>query len=278
MIKIGKGRTVGSYVLEAIMLVICTGFVIPFYFLIVNTLKTQQEAVNHPLALPHEIFLGSYANAFKQMEFLRTFTNTVIITLFSVALIVILGSMAAYPIVRRKNKVTKALMFYFLLGFMVPTQTTIVPLFIIMQRLKLVNSIHGMIVLYSGGCIFAFFLYQGFIQSVPKDLEESAIIDGCNIFKMFWKIVFPLLKPVTTTLVIFQTMWIWNDFLMAYLFLNTRKVSTLVLEVYRGIGQYSNDWPVMLATMVIVLIPIIIFYFAVQKHIISGLTSGAIKG
>ncbi|RGZ03653.1 carbohydrate ABC transporter permease [Hungatella hathewayi] len=113
---------------------------------------------------------------------------------------------------------------------------------------------------------------------VPKDLEEAALIDGANLWKLFWKIVFPLLKPVTTTIVIFDVMWIWNDFMLPYLFISSSDKFTLIMEVYKGVGQFANNWTVMLCTMVIVLIPITIFYVAMQKHIIAGITSGAVKG
>ena len=151
-------------------------------------------------------------------------------------------------------------------------------LFNLFADLKLQNSVFGLIVLYSSWCNFALFMYQGFLSSVPRDLEEAAMIDGCNLWQMYWKIVFPLLKPVTTTIIIFDVMWIWNDFMMPYLFISSSENFTLIMEVYKGVGQFSNNWTVMLCTMVIVLMPITIFYIIMQKHIIAGITSGAVKG
>ena len=176
------------------------------------------------------------------------------------------------------KKLTKFLFFYFLVGFMVPAQTTMIPLFNLMSKLGLQNSVAGMIILYSSWCNFALFMYQGFLGGVPKDLEEAARIDGANLWQLFWKIVFPLLKPVTTTIAIFDVMWIWNDFMMPYLFISSSDKFTLIMEVYKGVGQFSNNWTVMLCTMVIVLLPIAVFYIAMQRHIIEGITSGAVKG
>lgn len=272
-------RTWKSYAGEVVMLLLCAVFFIPFYYMLVNTFKPAKDATASPLSLPIKTFtLDLYKEALNTINFWSSLKNSLIITVVSVIIIVVIGSMAAYAIERRKNKLTKFLAFYFLVGFMVPAQTTLIPLFNLMSSLKLQNSVLGMIVLYTSWCNFALFMYQGFIGNVPKDLEEAALIDGCGLWKMYWKIAFPLLKPVTTTIVIFDVMWIWNDFMMPYLFISSSENFTLIMEVYKGVGQFSNNWTVMLCTMVIVLIPIVIFYLIMQKHIIGGITAGAVKG
>lgn len=272
-------RTWKSYAGEVLMLLLCAVFFIPFYYMLVNTFKPAKDATASPLSLPIKNFtLDLYKEALNTINFWSSLKNSLIITVVSVIIIVVIGSMAAYAIERRKNKLTKFLAFYFLVGFMVPAQTTLIPLFNLMSSLKLQNSVPGMIVLYTSWCNFALFMYQGFIGNVPKDLEEAALIDGCGLWKMYWKIAFPLLKPVTTTIVIFDVMWIWNDFMMPYLFISSSENFTLIMEVYKGVGQFSNNWTVMLCTMVIVLIPIVIFYLIMQKHIIGGITAGAVKG
>lgn len=272
-------KKIGKLIGEIAMLAVCAVFFIPFYYLIVNTFKPAQDATFSPMSLPIQNFtLELYQKALSSINFLSSFKNSLIITIVSVTIIIVIGSMAAYSITRRKNKFTKILFIYFLIGFMVPIQTTLIPLFNLMSKLNLQNSVFGMIVLYSSWCNFALFMYQGFLGGVPKDLEEAALIDGCNLWKMFWKIVFPLLKPVTTTIVIFDVMWIWNDFMLPYLFISSSKNFTLIMEVYKGVGQFSNNWTVMLCTMVLVLVPITIFYLVMQRHIIAGITSGAVKG
>ena len=275
MVKKKKTARIG----EILMLCLCVIFFIPFYYLLVNTFKQPQDATMSPMSLPIKNFtLDLYKQAFESINFLSSLKNSVIITVVSVCIIIIIGSMASYAINRHQNKLTKFLFFYFLVGFMVPAQTTMIPLFNLMSKLGLQNSVAGMIILYSSWCNFALFMYQGFLGGVPKDLEEAARIDGANLWQLFWKIVFPLLKPVTTTIVIFDVMWIWNDFMMPYLFISSSDKFTLIMEVYKGVGQFSNNWTVMLCTMVIVLLPIAIFYIAMQRHIIEGITSGAVKG
>lgn len=274
-----KKRSLLSYLGEAAMLGVCVIFFLPFYYLLVNTFKPARDATISPLSLPIKNFtLDLYRQALDTINFWGSFRNSLVITGVSVLIIVVIGSMAAYAIVRRKNKLTKVLFIYFLLGFMVPAQTTLIPLFNLMSSLHLQNSILGMIVLYSSWCNFALFMYQGFLGGIPIDLEEAALIDGANLWTLYWKIVFPLLKPVTTTIIIFDVMWIWNDFMMPYLFISSSDNFTLIMEVYKGVGQFANNWTVMLCTMVIVLIPIVIFYLLMQKHIIGGITSGAVKG
>jgi raffinose/stachyose/melibiose transport system permease protein len=272
-------RSVVSYIGEALMLLLCAVFFIPFYYLLVNTFKPAQAASQSPLSLPGKNFTWDlYREALNSINFWSSLRNSLIITVVSVTIIILIGSMAAYAIVRRKNIVTKILFFYFLVGFMVPAQTTLIPLFNLMSFFHLQNSVIGMIVLYTSWCNFALFMYQGFINNVPKDLEEAALIDGASVWKMYWRIAFPLLKPVTTTIIIFDVMWIWNDFMLPYLFISSSNNFTLIMEVYKGVGQFSNNWTVMLCTMVIVLIPIVVFYLLMQKHIIAGITSGAVKG
>lgn len=274
-----KKRTWKSNFGEVLMLLVCVIFFIPFYYLLVNTFKPARDASTSPLSLPIKNFtLDLYKEAFRVINFWSSFRNSIVITVVSVTIIIVIGSMAAYAITRRKNKLTGFLFIYFLVGFMVPAQTTLIPLFNLMSKFRLQNSVLGMIVLYSSWCNFALFMYRGFLGGVPKDLEEAALIDGASLWKMYWKIVFPLLKPVATTIVIFDVMWIWNDFMMPYLFISSSENFTLIMEVYKGVGQFANNWTVMLCTMVIVLIPIVIFYLFMQKNIIAGITSGAVKG
>lgn len=263
---------------EAAMLLVCGIFLLPFYYLVVNTFKNQQEASSAPMALPETVSLDNYIKAFDSMDFFRSFGNSLLITAISVTVIVLFGAMAAYPVARRKHKVYKGILLYFLLGYMVPAQTIMIPLYFTLQKMHLLNSIWGLVVIYSSWCNFSLFLYQGFFGSVPEELEESARIDGCGPWKSFWLITFPLLRPVTATIVIFEVMWIWNDFLYPYLFLSSNKSFTLVMQVYKGVGQFSNDWGMMMATMVIVLIPVLIFYLFMQKNIVAGITSGSVKG
>lgn len=277
-LKPKSGYTWRTFTLEVVMLLVCAAVVLPFYYLLVSVFKTPMEMARAPLALPSKLNLDNFRNAWSQVRFGRALLNTLLITFSTLLIVVLFGAMAAYPVARRKAKIYKVIMLYFLLGFMVPFQTTMVPLYQQMQRFGLVNKLYGIIILSTGSCVFAFFLFQGFIATVPYELEESAIIDGAGPLRTFFQITFPLLKPITVTLSIFHVMGTWNDFVIPFLFLHSRDNATLMLEMYRGVGEFSNDWPLMMSIMVLIMAPLMIFYIIAQRFIIEGLTSGAVKG
>lgn len=270
--------TTRTFLGEIAMLVVCAIFLIPIYFLVVSSFKTQEEMLRSPLGLPTRLDFSNYGRALEGIDFFRHFWISVYITSVSVVLIVIFGSMAAYTIARRTNRLTRLLRNYFLIGFMVPLQTTMLPLFLIMRNLNLLNKMEGLIFLHTNGAVFAVFLYTGFIRAMPRDLEEAAAVDGAGTSRIFWKIVFPLLKPVTATIVIFNTIWIWNDFILGFLFLGTVDDATLTMQVYNGVGQFENDWGIMIPMLIVTTLPMVIFFLVMQKRIIGGLTAGSLRG
>lgn len=263
---------------QIVLLAFTLVFLSPLLYMVLNSFKPYSRMLKAPWALPETLFVNNYIKAFGQMHFFQSLFNSFLITVASVLFIVVLGALAAYPITRFKNKLTGFLSVYFLIGYMVPTQVLIVQIFSVMKNFGLINTRLGLILVYAAGVSFAVFMYQGFIRSLPIDMEESALIDGARPWQMFWQIVFPLLKPATATLVIFQTMWIWNDFVLSSLLLSSRKNMTLLLELQQCMGEFSLDWSVMLAIMCIVMLPMVIFYLLMQKQIIAGMTSGAVKG
>ena len=267
-----------TLLLEIVMLVICCIVVLPFYYLFVSVFKTTREMGLNPLGLPGSLYLENFKDAWEQIRFWQAFGNTLLITFSTLIIVVLFGSMAAYAVARRKSKFYRLVMLYFLLGFMVPFQTTMIPLYQQMQFFGLINKIYGLIILSTGSCVFAFFLYQGFIKTVPYELEESAVIDGAKPFRVFFRITFPLLKPITVTMAIFHVMSNWNDFMTPFLFLHSRENTTLMLEMYRGVGEFTNNWPLMMSIMVLIISPLVLFYIFAQRFIIEGLTSGTVKG
>ena len=273
-----KKKQLYGFVFQALLLLFTLLFLSPLLYMVLNSFKPYSQMLKEPWSFPKELFLDNYVKAFRQMEFFQSFWNSCLITAVSVALIVFLGALAAYPITRFRNRITDFLSVYFLIGYMVPTQVLIVQIFSVMKKVDLINTKSGLILVYASGVSFAVFMYQGFVRSIPIDMEESALIDAARPMQVFWKIVFPLLRPATATLVIFQTMWIWNDFTLSSLFLSSRRNLTLLLELHQCIGEFSLDWSVMLAIMCIVMLPMVIFYLAMQKQIIAGMTSGAVKG
>ena len=267
-----------SAVWQILLVLFTLVFLSPMIYMVLNSFKPYSQMLKDPWGLPDTLFLDNYIKAFTQMKFFQSLYNSAVITIVSVFLIVVLGGLAAYPITRSDNRLTRFLSVYFLIGYMVPTQVLIVQIFSVMKKMHLINTKTGLILVYAAGVSFAVFMYQGFIRSMPVDMEESALIDGARPWQMFWKVVFPLLKPASATLIIFQTMWIWNDFVLSSLFLSSRKNLTLLLELHQCIGEFSLDWSVMLAIMCIVMFPMLVFYLLMQKQIIAGMTAGAVKG
>ena len=267
-----------SAVWQILLVLFTLVFLSPMIYMVLNSFKPYSQMLKDPWGLPNTLFLDNYIKAFTQMKFFQSLYNSAGITIVSVFLIVVLGGLAAYPITRFDNRLTRFLSVYFLIGYMVPTQVLIVQIFSVMKKMHLINTKTGLILVYAAGVSFAVFMYQGFIRSMPVDMEESALIDGARPWQMFWKVVFPLLKPASATLIIFQTMWIWNDFVLSSLFLSSRKNLTLLLELHQCIGEFSLDWSVMLAIMCIVMFPMLVFYLLMQKQIIAGMTAGAVKG
>lgn len=250
----------------------------PFYLIIVNTLKTPAETAMNPISLPKTLNFDNYERVFNEVPLLQSFGNSLLITIISVLLMVLIGAMAAYPIVFNPGKMNRIIMGYLLAGFLIPFQTTLIPLFELMTKFQLIDKMYGLMVVYMGGSVFVFFLMMGYMRTIPKELPEAAVIDGCSVWGIFWRIIFPLLKPITVTAIIYQTMWVWNDFLAPMLFLNSSDNATLVLQVYKAKGEFAVDWPLFMTLTVIVLIPIFIFFILMQKQIVKGIVGGAVKG
>lgn len=278
MNKKKKIREQKFYLSDLILLPICIIFLYPFYYMVINTFKTMTEMSFSPTAFPTTVFLDNYKDILSTVQIYRSFFNTLVITVCSVTAIVVIGEMAAYPIAFRKSKLNDAFSIYLMIGFLVPFQAILLSLFEVMQALHLIDSIVGMILFYCNGSALTVFLAVGYMKSIPRDLTEAAIMDGCSIPMVFFRIVFPLMKPITSTSIIFNTMWIWNDFISPNIFLNTRSRGTIVLEIFRAKGQFSVDWPRFMTMSVVSIFPILIFYLFMQKHIIKGLTAGAVKG
>ncbi|AFH60802.1 carbohydrate ABC transporter permease [Paenibacillus caseinilyticus] len=274
-----SGGTAGrKWLLDVLMLPFGLLTFFPFYLILINTVKTPTETAINPMSLPKNWDFSNYIKVFEETPLLRSFGNSLFITVISVLLMVLIGAMAAYPVVYNPNRLNKVIVVYLLAGFLIPFQTTLIPLFELMTDFGLINKLWGLIILYMGGAVFVFFLVSGYMRTLPKELSEAAIIDGCSVWGVFWRIILPLLQPITMTSIIYQTMWIWNDFLAPMLFLNSQDKATLVLQVYKAKGEFSVNWPLFMTLTVIVLVPIFIFFLFMQKHIVKGIVGGAIKG
>ena len=262
------------------MIALAVIWFVPIYYLIVTTLKTPQEATLSPLGLPSVFHFENYVNAWSKMQFPRAFGNTLFITVCAVGILVILGSMAGYALARTKSKMGTRIFLLFLAGLTVPFQMNIISLYKIVKSLGLMNTAWAVILVdVAINMPQAVFLIKEFIESsVPIELEEAAIVDGCSVFKRFFTIVLPLLKPVLSTVIILVTLNVWNEFLTPLLFLQSRENGVILQEVTRNIGQFSTDWTALFPMLMLGVAPLMIFYIFMQKYIINGVAAGAVKG
>ncbi|QTL96488.1 ABC transporter permease subunit [Iocasia frigidifontis] len=253
-------------------------YMTPFAILLLNTFKNKRQIISDPLALPDSFKLNNFIEAFDKMNYIHAFFNTLIITVFSVFIIVIFSSMTAYLFVRCKWRFNKIMFFVMVASMLIPFQAVMIPLVTIYGSLNLLNSKWSLIFMYLGfGTSLAVFIYHGFIKSIPLELEEAAMIDGCTRLQTFFKIVFPLLKPTTMTIIILDMLWIWNDFLLPSLVLISSDQRTLQLSTYYFNGTYTSDYHLLMAGLLLTIIPVIIVYIFVQRHIIKGVMQGSIK-
>ena len=253
-------------------------FIIPFFLMINNSFKTTQQFIESPFSLPEKIDFSNYVNAFKKMNFLDGFVNSMTITLISVALILLTASMAAYFLVRIKWKVNKIIFAILVASMIVPFQAVMIPLVSIYGNLKLLNNKWILIFMYMGfGQAFAVFIFHGFIKNIPIEMEEAVLIDGGNKLQSFFKVVLPLLTPVMVTVLILDILWIWNDYLLPSLVLLSPVQKTLPLSTYSFFQTYSVDYAPLMAGIVLTILPVLIGYIFAQKQIIKGVVQGAIK-
>ncbi|WFD09822.1 carbohydrate ABC transporter permease [Tepidibacter hydrothermalis] len=252
-------------------------FLSPFYIIIVNAFKTKKELFQNTLGLPESLNFENFIEAFDRLDFFHVFLNSLMITVGSIILIVICSAMAAWMLERTKTKMSGFIFFAFIAAMLIPFQAVMLPLIRMMGKLNMLN-IPGLMFTYLGfGCSLSIFLYHGFVKGIPKELDEAATIDGCNKWQTFWYIIFPILKPITITVSILNTVWIWNDFLLPSLIINKPETHTIPLRTFFFFGEYTKQWHLALAGLTLTIIPVIIFYFIAQKHIIKSVTAGSIK-
>jgi len=263
-----------------LMLIAVTVFVaIPIYYLFVTSFKTQPEALLHPLGLPNSLYLGNFSRALDTMQYFNALRNNTIISVSAVTFIVLFSAMASYPLARRTHKFNKVMYLFFLAGIMIPFQILLFPLTRIMINFDLMNHLLSVtLIMIAMHLSFSIFLFTGFVKTIPIEMEEAAWIDGCNLFRTFFQITFPLLKPVIATVAILQFLNTWNDFIISLFFLQTRNNNTLTLEIFRNLGQFVIDYFAMIPMLILAVSPVLILYVFTQRYIIKGVASGSIKG
>lgn len=252
----------------------------PIFMGIINSFKTEGDILNNIMAIPKHLEFSNYVNAYHKTNFLQSLWNTIVIAFVGVSGIILFGSMAGYKLSRTKGKVSGFIFGLFVMSMLIPFHSIMITLTKVAKYLHIQGSIIGLGLIYIGlGVPMAIFLYHGFMKSIPQEIEEAAIIDGCSEFKLFFLIIFPLLKPITATVAILNTLWIWNDFLLPLLMLTDSDKYTLLLSTNMLFGEYNNnDWSAILAALILSMLPVIILYLLLQKYIINGISDGALKG
>ena len=257
-------------------------YIAPIIIVLLNSFKKKSFINLEPFKLPsakNYIGLDNYTTALDQYGLLKAVGWTVFITVGSVIVILICTSMCAWAITRVKNKFTNAIYLLCVFSMVVPFQMVMFTLSLIADRLKL-NTPWGIIIIYLGfGAGLAVFMFCGFVKSIPIEIEEAAMIDGCNPVRTFFSVVLPIMQPTYISVGILETMWIWNDFLLPYLVLDINKYKTISIAIQYMKGSYGRvDMGAIMAALIMAVIPVIIFYLACQKYIIEGVAAGAVKG
>ncbi|MCQ9330838.1 carbohydrate ABC transporter permease [Corynebacterium phoceense] len=275
----GGAKTIIYFVLAFFTVV----FLGPILFIIINSFKSKFAISSDPFSIPvGETFVGfeNFAVGLMKQGFLEATLWSFVITILSVAVIVFFSAMTAYYITRVKTWWTNLLYYLFVVSMIIPFQMVMFPTVKIADMLHLNNPL-GIVVLYLGfGSGLSVFMFAGFVKSIPVEIEEAAMIDGCGPIQNYFKVVLPMLKPTAVTVAILNAMWVWNDYLLPYLVIGlSTRYKTIPVVVQSFVGSNGNrDMGAMMAMLVLAIIPIVIFYFVTQKHIIEGVAAGAVKG
>lgn len=258
----------------AIVLIMLT----PVIYMVAMSFRTGAEIVAQPLGLPETLYLGNYANALEQMSYLRSVANSIGITLAVTVLVGLLGSMAAYPLARMTNRFTRLIVMLVALGLATPPFVTITPIYVIFRNLGLLDSYLGIVLAFTAlNLPLSVFFYTSFIGAIPKDLEEAARLDGCKDWQVYWYVIRPLLGPATATLSLFVTLMVWNDFTYPLLLLTSPEKFTVMISVYRFLGNLNVQPDQLFPAAVLGSLPLMALFIIFQRRIVSGVTAGAVK-
>ena len=269
---------VASIVRSVVMIVIALICAIPLYVIVINTFKNNAEMSADPFGLPERWSLENYSYALSTLPIANAFKNTIIVTVFGVGLQVLVGALSAYGMILKKSRFTAIVGALLMLAFLIPGQTLLIPQYRLESQLGLVDTLLGLIVLYTGGATFCYFLIVQYMRGLPQEIFEAARIDGAGPFRIFWTIVLPLIKPILITVIVFQTMGTWNDFMTPNIYISSIDKQTIILQVFNAMGQFTTNWPLFMTITTIALIPVFIFFVFCQKWIVAGLVAGSVKG
>ncbi|MBB3112819.1 raffinose/stachyose/melibiose transport system permease protein [Paenibacillus phyllosphaerae] len=274
-----RNRSISSLLITLVLAIGAVVAVFPIYMAVVNSVKTQGEMFESFISLPTAFHWENYSDAFTKINMLNSSWNSAVISILGIGGIVFCASLAGYKLSRTGGKLSGFIFFLFIASMLVPFHSIMIPLNRMANALHVQGSTYGLALIYIGlGVNMAVFLYHGFVKSIPRELEESAQMDGCNQFQTFFLIIFPLLVPITVTIAILDFLWIWNDFLLPLLMLTDVNKYTLILSTNMLFGEYNKEWSLILASLVLTAIPVVLIYAFFQRFIMHGIAEGAVKG
>ena len=278
--KIRQPYTKTTAVVQVLMTMLAALFLAPLFIIVNYSFKTKKELyINSPLSLPQSFQLDNYVKAIDKLNMGTTYINTFIYTAVSVFVLAMLCGITAWAIARCKHRFFKFCYIYFIVGILIPYQALCLPIYTIGFKMHLTNTRFGIIFMYvATGISFGVFLMNSFMSTVPVELEEAARIDGCSVFKTYVSIVLPLLKPAMATLIIMQAFQIWNDYLLASLYVSKKQLKTLTVAIQSLFSAQTSDYTTAMAAIVLSVLPIAVLFMCLQKYFIKGMTVGAVKG
>lgn len=273
-----SGDALFNIVGAVLLTVSLLGCVLPFIWMIGNSFKTTEEIFLRPISPPRTIDLSVFTIAWSQAKFSRALMNSVVSTVATVLIVLLLSSLAAFPLARMKFKGSTVILRFFVVSIIVSAQVIVIPLFYILVEQKLYNTLGSIIVTNATmGIPLPVYLFWGFFKDIPLEIEESTQIDGCSTWTFFWSFVIPLSRPVIATVVIFQSLWTWNEYIFSLTFLKSEAVRTIPLQLSVFFSKYSAEWSSLFAILTIAVVPMIVLFVVMQRSFISGLTAGAVK-
>jgi raffinose/stachyose/melibiose transport system permease protein len=265
-----------QYIVVLCFLVVC---IFPLAWLFMTALKTNQGFLDSPWRLPELPQWGNFAKAWSVGGIQKYFLNSVIVVGTSIIVMLVVCLPAAFGLVRLKFKLQKPLMSIVLFGLMIPGHSVVVPLFQTLNTLKIRGTLLAMILPYTAFAIpMAILILSGRLRTISREMEEAAVMDGCGVIGMFTKIIVPLLRAETVTVIIINFIWMWNELFFAMVFTSSDKLRTLPFGLLNFVGQYGTNWTIMFTAMIISFLPLFVLYLILQKYIIGGMTAGAVKG
>ncbi|WP_019006316.1 carbohydrate ABC transporter permease [Cohnella laeviribosi] len=262
-----------------VLIVLAVIFLVPIVFIAFTALKSRSDLLTSPFyALPEKFQWGNFAKAWNQGKMGMYMKNTALISVIKVPLGILVEALAAFALTRLNFKWSNAMFAFFLIGMMIPMQATLVPLNIFLNKTHLVSTYPGIILIYIGfGIPFGILILRGFFRTIPKEIDEAALIDGCGDIGKFFRVILPLSMPAIATLVILDFMATWNEFLLAQIFITKDSMRTITTGLLSFRGEHSTDYTLMNAGVLLSIIPILVVYLLFQKYFVSGLT-GSVKG